>query len=184
MQAVVGQGLPLGTRAGWGMFVIAVAAVDVLLCHLSVQSLGWRQHSWLSCDLRRRHAAERQLLQHILNRYRTLCRCCMHGVLISVVSALVLVAAGRAQHTASDRTDAGTAAGQAATAVASSAEDMEDPVHVAHVGVLVSVGLHVLPLLWLCTTQLAVHCISKRLELLVTATVAVAVLCPVSFLQE
>jgi len=108
----------------------------------------------------------------------------MHGVLISVVSGVVLVAAGRAQHAFSERADAGTAAGQAATAVASRAADMQGAVHVAYVGVLVSVGLHVLPLLWLCTTQLAVRCNSKRLELLVTVTVAVAVLCPVSFLQE
>lgn len=176
MQAVVEQFQPLGARIGWGILA-AVTAVDALLLQLAHQHIGWRQHSWLSCDLRRPHAAERQLLQHALNRYTTLATCCAHVLLISLVDALVLVLSA---HPAPDSTQPDSGSASEAAEAATSA------LQTAQTGVLVSVGLTLLPLLWLALTRWALRRCGRRpcshagqAALVASTTFALAELLPV-----
>lgn len=168
----------MGLRVGWGVpATVANTALQVLLIYLSYCHMGWRQHSWLTCDLRRPHAAEQQLLQHALNRFRTLSASTMYILLLSFLDALVLVlTALPAQHAAGAPAGNGTAA-----------------VQVASTGVLVSMGLTLLPLLWLAFTHWAVQQSGRRgsygsrhrsiITLVASTTIALAELLPVSFLH-
>jgi hypothetical protein len=166
LQAVMGQ--PLGARVGWGLLAVAASVLDLLLLHLSYHQLGWRQQSWLSCDLRRQHAAERQQLSHALNAFRTYSSSCGHILLLSLVNGLVLALAP-----ISSTAGASTGAVEllpAADAGAPSAQSSAPQLLEARVGVLVSAGLTALPLLWLVLAHCAVRCRSQTLEVLATAT--------------
>jgi hypothetical protein len=96
----------------------------------------------------------------------------MHILVLSIVNGLVLALSG-------GRAD--MAGNSVLTAAA------EDPsgqtqaaMQTAKKGVLVSVGFTLLPALWLGASHCAVHFRSKNIELLATATLAVAELFPVS----
>lgn len=177
------MGLLIAARVGWGIAAVLLAALDVLLVRASHQHLGWRQHSWLSCDPNRKHAAERQQLRHALNSFRTTRRCCMCTLLISSVSGLVLALAGYA-----DRRAVPTAAVPPTEGSSSLTEGIGEGRYagaagallLAETGVLVTVGLHAVPLLWLALTAAAVQSGRKSLDVTATATVALAMLCPVS----
>lgn len=157
------MGQPLGARVGWGMLAVATSMLDLLLLHLSYHQLGWRQHSWLSCDLRRRHAAEQQQLRQSLNTFNTYSCSCGHILVLSLVNGLVLALVP-------DST-AGTSTGGAATGADSPPAQSSPPQLLeARIGVLVSASLTVLPLLWLVLAHCAVRCRSQALEVLATAT--------------
>lgn len=160
------MGQPMGARVGWGLLAVATSMLDLLLLHLSYHQLGWRQHSWLSCDLRRRHAAEQQQLRQALNTLRTYSCSCGHILVLSLINGLVLAlvpdsAAG---------TSTGAVQLPATGADSPSAQSSPPQLLEARIGVLVSAGLTVLPLLWLVLARCAVLCRSQALEVLATAT--------------
>lgn len=174
MQAVVGQPLPMYSRVGWGVLTVMCTTAQAVLLHLTYNQLGWRQHSWLSCDLRRKHAAQQQELWSAINRYLAYSRSCMCILALSVVNGLVL---------ALTTTPAGSAGAVVLTPPAQARflqDTPEDRMKEVRVGVLVSVGLTVLPMLWLALARCAVHCGSQTLEFVATATCVPAGLLPVS----
>lgn len=172
MQAVVGSTLHMGARVAWGLGVILFAALDLWLLQLSHLQLGWRQHSKLPCDPRRKHAAQQQQLYEARTRYTCLASSCMHILVLSMVNGLVLaLSEGRADMAGKSvlTAAAGDPAGQTQAAM-----------QTAKTGVLVAVGFTLLPALWLAASRCAVHFRSKNIELLATATLAIAELLPVS----
>jgi hypothetical protein len=172
MQAVVGNTLHMGARVTWGLGIILFVALDLWLLQLSHLQLGWRQHSKLPCDPRRKHATERQHLYQAQSRYACLSSCCMHILILSMANGLVLaLSEGRA----------GMAGNCVLTAAADdSAGQTQSTMQTAKTGLLVAVGFTLLPALWLAAIRCAVHFRSKKMELLATATLAIAELFPVS----
>ena len=47
----------------------ALSATNLLLAWLTYQQFGWRMHSRICCDFRRKHAAERRDLYFTVNRW-------------------------------------------------------------------------------------------------------------------
>lgn len=172
MQAVVGNTLHMGARVTWGLVVILFAALDLWLLQLSHLQLGWRQHSKLPCDPRRKHAAEGQQLYQAQTRYTCLTSSCMHILILSMANGLVLaLSEGRA----------GVAGNSTLTAAAEDpAGQAQEAMQTAKTGVLVAVGFTLLPVLGLAASICAVQLRSKNVELLATATLAIAELFPVS----
>lgn len=174
---MVGQSLSIGSRVGWGILVVFCTALDLLLLRLSYHQLGWRQHFWLSCDLRRKHAAEQQQLRHALNVYKTCSRSCMHVLVLSLINGLVLaLASNPASSTGVELTGP-----EDARFLTEQDSTPEERMQQARIGILISVGLTVLPMLWLALAHCAVHYShgSRRLEEVATATVILSAVCSV-----
>jgi hypothetical protein len=174
MQAVVGQPLPMGSRVGWGLLTVVCTAAQFVLLHLTYNQLGWRQHSWLSCDPRRKHAAQQQELWRALNRYLAYSRSCMCILALSFVNGLALAL------TTNPAGSAGAVVLMPPAQARFLQDTPEDRMKEARVGVLVSVGLTVLPMLWLALARCAVHYGSQKMGFVATVTCVLAGLLPVS----
>ena len=77
----------------WALLAAAFAASTLLKAGLSWLvhlRLGWRVHSHVSCDLRRKHAGFQTSLQLLLNRFQTLLQITFFVILVNAVSCLAL----------------------------------------------------------------------------------------------
>lgn len=67
MQAVLGQATP-ARFVGFACVFLAASAVNVWLSYITYQQFGWRVHSKLACDYRRKHATKKQQLYFLVSR--------------------------------------------------------------------------------------------------------------------
>ncbi|WIA35326.1 hypothetical protein OEZ86_003781 [Tetradesmus obliquus] len=82
--------LSLAWRLGLAGCFIAAALLNSWLAFITYQQFGWRVHSKLACDYRRKHAVEKQQLYFLVSRFKTLLRFSWHALLVNTVSCLVL----------------------------------------------------------------------------------------------
>jgi hypothetical protein len=190
-----------------GCFV-AAAVLNGWLSFITYQQFGWRVHSKLACDYRRKHALEKQQLYFLVSRFRTLLRFSWHAALVNMVSCLVL--ALTAQHTEAAARGAAlltvplTAVQEQPVRFSSAGVAVVQPALMAApgnvsavlldggltgngqegrsavTGLLASLPAWLLPMAWLIVAHFTVARNSKRLEQLSTATLPLALLLPVS----
>ncbi|WIA15147.1 hypothetical protein OEZ85_001834 [Tetradesmus obliquus] len=80
--------LSLAWRLGLAGCFIAAALLNSWLAFITYQQFGWRVHSKLACDYRRKHAVEKQQLYFLVSRFKTLLRFSWHALLVNTALPL------------------------------------------------------------------------------------------------
>jgi hypothetical protein len=60
--------LSLAWRLGLACCFIAASLLNAWLAFITYQQFGWRAHSKLACDYRRKHAVDKQRLYFLVSR--------------------------------------------------------------------------------------------------------------------